>query len=176
MTSTENTMLAVRRDELISRAYSAMYASVCGYVAKRIGRVADVEDVVQDIFESLLQPGRLLSEETLKKYIYSIAHNHVIDWYRRHACGIRAQEYFFAHSPLVTEGTEIKASIADIERLERRVLDQVRSEAKIIYMMYVHEGRSAKDIARVTGMKERAVENHAFRTREKVRKILKKAL
>ena len=55
----------VCRDELIVRAYRSMYGALCGYVAKRIGYQADVEDIVQDTFESLMKPELMLSEQSL---------------------------------------------------------------------------------------------------------------
>ena len=167
---------AMRRDEMIALAYRRMYGAVCGYVAKRIDRSSDVEDIVQDTFESLLQPGRLLSEDTLDRYIYSIAHNLVIDWYRRHACSIRAQEYFFAHSPLSVEDSEIKAHVADIMRVEAAALDCVGENARRIYLMFVHGGSSVKEIAQGMMLSERTVENHIFRTRSNVRDALREAI
>lgn len=176
MTRHDNTASLKRRDEILSRAYCRMYAKVCGYIAKRIGNQAEVEDMVQDVFESLLRPGRLLSEETLGRYIYSVAHNLVIDWYRRHACSVRAQEYFFAHSPLTVEDSETKVQVADIMRAEAAALEHAGDNARRIYLMFVHGGSSVKDIAEGMMLSERTVENHIFRTRSKVRAAVRKAI
>lgn len=167
---------AMRRDEMIALAYSRMYGAVCGYVAKRIGMSSDVEDIVQDTFESILKPGLLISEQTIDRYIYSIAHNRVIDWYRRHACSIKAQEYFFAHSPLSVEDADAKVQVSDIMRIEKMTLSEAGEKGRSIYMMYVHEGSCAKDIAAKMGISERTVENHIFRTKNRVRDALRKAL
>ena len=176
MITGSNTDFLIGRGEMIALAYSRMYAKVCGYVAKRIGNVTEVEDIVQDVFETLLQPGRLLSEDTLDRYIYSIAHNLVIDWYRRHACSIRAQEYFFTHSPVSVEDSETKVQVADIMRVETVALEQAGENARRIYMMFVHGGSSVKDIAKGMMLSERTVENHIFRTRSKVREAIRKAM
>lgn len=164
------------RSDMIASAYRAMYGKVYGYVAKRIGLIADVEDLVQDTFESLLHPERLLSEHTLDRYIYSIAHNLVVDWYRRHACSIKAQDYFFAHSPLTSEEADVRMRVADIIRLEKEVLDKASENARTVYMMFVHEGSSAKEIAEKMNIGIRAVENHVFRLRNKVRISINKAV
>ena len=153
-----------------------MYGALCGYVAKRIGYLADVEDIVQDTFESLMKPGLMLSEQSLTKFIYSIAHNHVIDYLRRHACSIKAQEYFFAHSPLSADDADVKAQVADIMRIEDAALKESGEKGRVIYMMYVHRGYATKEIARGLGLSERTVENHIFRTRNKVRVALREAL
>ena len=176
MTKSNNTTSQVCRDGIVSRAYCRMYVKVCRYVARRIGNTTEVEDIVQDVFETLLQPGRLLSEKTLDRYIYSIAHNLVVDWYRRHACGIRAQEYFFAHSPLSVEDSEIKVHVADIMRAEAAALDRAGENARRIYLMFVHGGISVKEIAQGMMLSERTVENHIFRTRSNVRDAVRKVI
>ena len=107
-----------RQNEIVAEAYRTMYDALCGYVARRIGTSAEVEDIVQDTFESLLAPGRVLSEQTIRRFIYSVAHGLVVDWYRRHACSIRAQEYFFAHSPVSVEDADVKVQVSDVIRIE----------------------------------------------------------
>lgn len=165
-----------RQSEIVAKAYRAMYGAVCGYVARRIGPSADVEDIVQDTFECLLAPGRLLSEQTISRYIYSVAHGLVVNWYRRHACSIRAQEYFFAYSPLSAEDADVKVQVADVMRIEEQALQSVGDKGRMVYMMSVHQGESAKEIARCLDLSERTVENHIFRTRTKVRMALRQAL
>lgn len=166
----------IRRSEMIAQAFVRMYAPLCGYVAKRIGSPADVEDLVQDTFESLMKPGLMLSEQSLTKFIYSIAHNHIIDYLRRHACSIRAQEYFFAHSPLAADDADLQVQAADVMDIEDAVLKETGEKGRTIYMMFVHRGCSAKEIAEDMGLSERTVENHIFRTRNKVRESLRRAL
>lgn len=153
-----------------------MYGAVCGYVARRIGPLADVEDIVQDTFECLLAPGRILSEQTISRYIYSVAHGLVVNWYRRHACSIRAREYFFAYSPVSAEDADVKVQVADVMRIEEQALQSAGDKGRMVYMMSVHQGESAKEIARRLDLSERTVENHLFRTRTKVRTALRKAL
>ncbi len=173
---TDHRILISRQSEIVAKAYRAMYGAVCGYVARRIGASADVEDIVQDAFECLLAPGRILSEQTISRYVYSVAHGLVVNWYRRHACSIRAKEYFFACSPVSAEDADVKVQVADVMRIEEQALQSAGDKARMIYMMSVHQGESAKEIALRLDLSERTVENHIFRTRAKVRESLKKAL
>lgn len=172
----DQTAVMSRQNEIVSKVYRTMYDALCGYVAKRIGASADVEDIVQDTFESLLAPGRVLSEQTIRRFIYSVAHGLVVDWYRRHACSIRAQEYFFAHSPVSVEDADAKVQVSDVIRIEELALRSAGEKGRDIYMMFVHQGESVREIALRLDLSERTVENHIFRTRTKVRAALRMAL
>jgi RNA polymerase sigma-70 factor (ECF subfamily) len=99
-----------------------------------------------------------------------------VNWYRRHACSIKAQDYFFAHSPVSAEDADIKVHVADVMMVEAQVLRSVGDKGREAYMMSVHQGESAKEIARRLDLSERTVENHIFRTRTKVRIALRQAL
>lgn len=165
-----------RQNEIVAEAYRTMYDALCGYVSKRIGASAEVEDIVQDTFESLLAPGRILEERSIRRFVYSIAHDKIVDWYRRHTCSIRAQEYFFAHSPISVEDADVKVRVADVIRIEEQALKTAGKKGREIYMMFVHRGESAGEIARHLDLSERTVENHIFRTRTKVRIALRQAL
>ena len=69
-----------------------------------------------------------------------------------------------------------QADVADIMRIEDAALKESGEKGRVIYMMYVHRGYAAKEIARGLGLSERTVENHIFRTRNKVRAALREAL
>lgn len=176
MTTTRPASGALRQDELIALAYCRLAAPLKGYVVRRIGNPDDAEDMVQDVFESLLKPGLLISEQTVTRYAYTIAHNLVVDWMRRHACSAKAQDFLAAYSPRSAEDAESRVNVNDIASLEMKVLRRTGEKGARIYMMSVHEGISARDIALSYGMSERTVENHIFRTRKRVREALKEAL
>lgn len=176
ITTESRNRTTVCRSEFIAQVYSRLYAPLCGYVAKRIGNKSDVEDIVQDTFESLLKPGLMISEQSVSKFVYSIAHNLSINYLRRHACSVKAREYFFAHAPVMSCMSDAKVAVSDVVRIEQEALSKVGDKGKDIYMMYVHRGSSVREIAEGLNLSERTVENHIFRTRNKVRETLKKAL
>lgn len=66
------------RDELIIRAFRRLYEPLCGYIRKRTGDIADIEDMVQDVFMSLLSSDRIFTEHSVDKYAYTCARNRVI--------------------------------------------------------------------------------------------------
>lgn len=165
-----------RQDELIALTYSRLSESLLCYVYRRIGDVEESRDIVQDVFEYLMKPGLLISAQTVNKYVYTIAHSMVVDWMRRHACTLRARDFFLRYSPKGVDDAQNRACVNEIIDLENKVLSEVGEKGVRIYMMAVHGQKSVKEIARNEGLSERTVENHLFRTRKKVREFLKEAL
>lgn len=162
--------------KLIARMYKEMYVSLCRYVEGRIGDVSDAEDLVQDAFEQILSPGRIILEKSIRKYIYVVVHGHIVDWYRHHTCSMRAQDYFFAHSPVCSEDVDARMHADDIIRLEEEALASVGRRGKDVYRMYVHEGCRIREVAELLKLSERTVENHVFRTRSLVREHIRRAI
>ena len=69
------------RDELIVRAFRRLYEPLCGYIRKRTGDIADIEDMVQDVFLSLLSSDRIFTQQSVAKYAYACARNRVMDYF-----------------------------------------------------------------------------------------------
>ena len=76
----------------------------------------------------------------------------------------------------VTSGSPSVVRVADVIRIEEQALKTAGKKGREIYMMFVHRGESAGEIARHLDLSERTVENHIFRTRTKVRIALRQAL
>ena len=83
MTSCIPSNLTARQNELISGKYSEMRNSVFSYILRRIGDSSDAEDLVQETFARLLEYREVITESTASNFIYRIARNLTVDWYRK---------------------------------------------------------------------------------------------
>ncbi|MGN1234005.1 MAG: sigma-70 family RNA polymerase sigma factor [Candidatus Cryptobacteroides sp.] len=164
----------MNRDEIIVRAFRRLYAPLCGYIRKRVGDIAEVEDIVQDVFLSLLSADRILTEQSVSKYAYTCARNRVTDYLRHHACSVLAAEYFSNFSPVASETKSPDASL--FAGIESRVLAKSGEKGRGVYLLAVHAGLSAGEIARRMGISERTAENHLQRVRNQVRKEIRKVM
>ncbi len=164
------------RDEIVVRAFRRLYGPLCGYVRKRIGDIDCVEDIVQDIFLSLLSVDRIMTEQSVSKYAYACARNRVTDYMRHHACTLAAVEYFSGMSRENMRDTCDTADYHRFARLESEVLGKAGEKGRAVYMLSVHADMPVKEIARRMEISERTVQNHLFRVREKVRQEFKKII
>lgn len=166
----------VDKNSMIGNAYSRLSGMVFGYIFKRIGNAAEAEDLTQVVFLRLLESKWLISENTIRNFIFSIAHNQVVDWLRHNARSQKAQEYFFIHSPRIVNTTEEEVERNELEMIERRCIRKMSARRAEIYMQYIYGGKSADEIARANELSKRTVENHIFGARKEMKEALKIAI
>ena len=172
----EQTNLLNAQKDLLAKVYVERRGQIVGYIRKRIGLVAESEDLTQEVFLRLIEHPTLLVEETLTRYIYATARNLVIDYLRRHASSRRAQEYFAQHAPHATRCTEEQLAANELEALEAESIRQMSPRKAEIYLLYIHENQPIDQIASTLGLSRRTVENHIFSARIEVRDALRHAL
>ncbi len=176
MTTQTATANLTPQKAIVTAAYTTHRQRVWGYIVKRIGHAADAEDLTQELFLRLMEQTTLLSEQTLIAYIYSIAHNLVIDYLRRHARSQRAAAYFAVHAPRSTRNTEEQVAVNELEALEAESVARMPRRKAEVYLLYIHEHRSVDEIALTLGLSRRTVENHIFAARIDLRTMLREAL
>lgn len=166
----------IGRDEILVRAYRRLYAPLCGYIRKRTGDIAGVEDMVQDVFLSLMSTDKLITEHTITRYAYACARNRVIDYMRHNACTAVAAEYFSNMQHTADEQASGRADARLVGRIESGVLGGVGEKGRGVYLLSMYAGLSAREIAARMDISERTVENHLQRVRNIVRREIRKVI
>ena len=71
-------------DDIITRSYEEYYQVILAYITYRITHRYEAEDLTQDVFVRLLDYKQMLRPDTVKYFLFTIAHNIVIDYIRRY--------------------------------------------------------------------------------------------
>ena len=156
-------MTTEHKRELIAEIYLEHSGRVCGYISRHIGNDEDARDLSQDVFVRLLGYAAPITPSSVVNFIYSIAHNLIVDYLRRHAHKERAAEYFAIHNPHTTS-TEYH----EIEGILSRAVAGLSVQRARIYLMN-DAGFSAGETAEALKLSRRTVENHLFAARKAVR-------
>ncbi len=128
------------------------------YIYFKVPRIETCEDLVSEVFlkfwQAVYHDQRQV--DNLQAFIYRIAHNTVVDFYR-----LRRQEVDLSQLvELADENSEkIVAQInidQDIKELLKVLTDLPTDQAEIITLHYIEE-LSVKEIAKITGKKENNV-------------------
>lgn len=168
MTNSHNN---ARQDVLIAETYERMRPMVLRYICRRLGcsMAAEAEDICQEVFLQILLYDKEITEETLPRLVYTMARNHVIDYFRHHTRTQAAQDFFFRNSERARCTTDEQVVADEIEQIEQEVVEKMPERKAAVYLLYVHFGRSIDEISSSMNISRRTVENQIFRARQDIR-------
>jgi RNA polymerase sigma factor (sigma-70 family) len=130
------------------------------FIRRRVRTDEDAEDILQDVLYQFLSNYSVARPiEQLTSWLYTVARNRIIDWYRKRK---------HRADPPREEETGLPLSLEDIlsdpstepDRVLFRgavwealadALDELPSEQSDVFVMHELEGRSFKEIAEITG-------------------------
>ncbi len=177
MTGMTDTEFKSKQALLISDKYVGMRGVLLSYIRKHTDNCTEAEDILQETFTRLLEYRTVLSIPTIDRLIYRICRNLIVDWYRRHALSLKAQEFF--DRCRLTSGnnvTEETVRLNEMLRIERECIGKMGMRKGEIYLLYIHKGKTSGEISAMLGLSKRTVENHVFAARKMVRDTFKKAI
>lgn len=161
---------------LISEAFEKYRFQVLNYVNYKIENYDDSEDLVQDTYVRLLECSKLICEDTIKSFIFTIAHNLVADYLRRRCKKQEIASYIMENAVSSTRSPESDIIANDIKEHEVRRMSLLPSQRKKIYYMNRFMDMSADDISKKLCLSKRTVENHLFISRKEVREYIKQCI
>jgi len=130
------------------------------FILKRVSNRADAEDLLQDVMYQLLA-GYSIAEpiENLTAWLYTVARNRIIDWYRKRRPQSATDLIGEGHGPLDLADLLSDPSYEPDTLYHRSIvwtaladaLDELPSDQRNVFVQHELEGRSFKQIAEITG-------------------------
>ena len=129
------------------------------FIRQRVKTREDAEDILQDVFYQLLTNYRITEPiEQLTAWLYTVARNKIIDWYRKkrpQSMPVIMEE----EGPLLLEDILYDPSFDPDQLYERSLvwtelaeaLDELPEEQRSVFSMHELEGKSFKEMAEMTG-------------------------
>lgn len=153
------------RWEKLSRRFRAPLAS---YFSKRVRDVADVDDLIQDVFVRLLGRSREVEIARVEHYVFRTAENVLKDRARRDAthCA-RAHEAYdeTLHGAAASDAPSPERVLIGRDRVRAfaAVLAEMPARRRTVFIMHRFEGLKYSEIAERLGLTMSAVEKHMLR-------------
>ncbi len=155
-------MTTTNLNQLISEAYLAHHDKLVGYIAKKVNDREDAEDLAQDAFVRLLNYSAEIREENIRSLLYIVAINLVNDYLRHLYVKNDVHSNIMNSAEWWDEETEHTVVGRDLASLEKRKLDSMPCQRRMIYIMRVHEGKNSQEVADRLGISKRTAENHYY--------------
>lgn len=161
---------------LVATAFSNYRQQLLGYISYKIEDKDDAEDLVQDTFVRLLECSKMLREDTIKSFIFTIAHNLVTDYLRRFYKKQEICSYIMESSSNHELSCDTVVVAEDLERQEKIRMKILPPQRKQIYYMNRFMDMTAEDISKRLNLSKRTVENHLFLGRKEIREYIKQCI
>jgi len=146
-----------------------LHARVGRYVRNRVSDPADAEDVLQDIFVKLLGRAGPNEANKLLPWVFTVARNRIIDFYRERSRRRAASDGFVEAG--TTEPDEPSLDLRGaLEVLMARLSEQDRETLRAVDL----EGLSQKEYADALGLNYVTVRSRVQRARKRLRRELER--
>lgn len=145
--------------------YDNYYKALAAYACRLTGAVDASEDIVQELFSTLLERKTIFPTlSALKAYMYNAVHNAALD-YQRH-CNVRASyRRGVAESSkpflLNTQGEE-ELWDEEVYRLLFNAVDSLPARQREVFLLVI-EGKKNNEIAEALGISLESVKTHTKR-------------
>ncbi|MBW7953675.1 sigma-70 family RNA polymerase sigma factor [Candidatus Dojkabacteria bacterium] len=161
-----------------SKLYKIYQRKVYEFILKRVSHPQTAEDLTADVFEKILKNINDFQWQgiTVSAWIFRIARNHVIDYYRKNSkrktdSSIEEIGHLLAsHSPTVD--SEIQSDEAEIG-LYNSIRELKEDDQYLVYYKFFEE-LSNKQISDITGLSETNIGTRLHRIRKKLKSYLSK--
>lgn len=171
----ERMNLAQKGDKV---AYNSLLQEVSniirGYLVNKVGAVADVEDILQEVLLSVHNARHTYdSSRPFRPWLFSIAKFRLYDYLRK-AYRKSDNEVVYQEEMLDFTVSDVTEPDTEHEELYKALADLPEKQRKIVELMKV-KGYTAKEVARKLDMSESAVKVSAHRTYKTLKAKIKKA-
>ncbi|MDZ7738182.1 MAG: RNA polymerase sigma factor [Bacteroidales bacterium] len=135
------------------------------YVLKSMGEQERAKDVVQDCYEKLWVNINGIEAGKAKAWLFTTAHNAMIDILRKEKKIIRAE--------MPAEDIH-EQSYSDLNEILHNCLSKINESWRTVILLRDYEGYSYREIAEITGQTEAQVKINIYRGRMALRRMIGK--
>lgn len=161
---------------LVDRTYRECRDSVYRYILRKVECEEDSRDLTHDAFLRLLEYRRMLNEETVRHFLFTIARNLATDWLRRHCRHQEISAYLMEGLSASVQDAESEVIAGNLLQVELRKVECLPRKCRTIYRMSRFGEMTADEIAESLNLSKRTVEGHLLAGRRQVREFLRKCI
>ncbi len=136
------------------------------FILKNLNKdVETARDIVQNCYEALWKNKDNVSNEKIKSFLFQVAHNQVIDVYRKSGRMLYVEDYH-------ENALSTVASVNDHKEIMHRALTLLPTLQRSMILLKDYEGYSYTEIAEIINVTEGQVKINLFRARKKLKEII----
>ncbi|MCU0453367.1 MAG: RNA polymerase sigma factor [Bacteroidetes bacterium] len=150
-----------QRDAVLTKAVRQERQRLSDFIRRRVGNDEDAEDILQDVLMQLVSSYSVTEPiEQVTAWLFRVARNRIIDWYRRKRperltatsrdadAPLNLEEILF--DPKQDPGRAYARSLVWKELAD--ALDEIPEDQRQVFVWHELEGKSFKEMAEITGV------------------------
>lgn len=156
-------------DILFEQVYDAYYTGVYKYIYASVKDKWITEDILSTVFTNIYKhKGKIIGIEESKHWVFRIAHNCIIDYYRKNKKVIPIEEFLNRGED---EAGYDNILIKDEFKAIKKLIEQLPEQSKDMLYMRYYGGLKYREIAEATETSENTVKSVVTRALKKVKKM-----
>lgn len=157
-----------------TEALKELIAVYAPFVSSIIGRILknhreECRELTQDVFITVWENRRKLTEEKIKPYLAVIARNKAFSFLRRYREELPLEEDILIYD---TENIELKIEQKELSELLNEALGRLPREHRELFVRHYYYGQTVSEAAEIMGINESTAKSWLKRGRERLREIL----
>ena len=166
--------------QALAEIYDRYAESIYRYLYRYLGDGEQAEDLTSEVFVKLLQVlnTRQAPNKHLQGWLYRVARNLVMDWFREQAKGaplaLDEHAHLIEHSDLVMDG-DAPSFVVERRQTRQRLraaICQLTADQQQVILLRFGEGLKIAEVSQVTGKSEGAVKVLQHRAVNRLAKLL----
>lgn len=160
----------------LSHYYSTHLEELRAFALSHTGRRDVAEDLVQDAFVRLLQPGRVIMPAALPSLVYTTLRHLISDYWRR-----RRTREEFEHAIVASPASAASAlspatvyNAHEIARLLEQGIARLSTTQQRVYRLSIYDGKAVSQIAVELQLNYKTTERHLGTARRQVRDYIRR--
>jgi len=164
--------------EAVIQFYKSYSPRILSYLSRKLPRTEDAQEITNDVFLEAIDSLTLLQKENnLSAWLYGIAHNKMVDFYRKR----KIKSILLSQVPfLQIVASEMSQPEFQFEKNKIRdgietALHEISEKYREILRLHYEEGIPIKKIAVILNLSFKAAESLLFRARQSFRLAYERA-
>ncbi|GAB3917136.1 RNA polymerase sigma factor [Mucilaginibacter boryungensis] len=158
------------KEKAFEQLYHLYSFRLYGFLLRLIKDEEVSRDLLQDVFIKIWDKRELIDpERSFRSYLFRIAENNVVDFFRKVACDKKLQV------KLTVAATELYSHIEEAiySREHLKILNQVVNElppqCRLVFTLCKLEGKSYKEVSQTLGISVSTISNHLQKATQFIR-------
>lgn len=159
--------------EAFAALFRALYPSLCGLVARRVGSPEIAEELVQDVFARVWERRETLDpEQSLTRYFYRAARNQALNYLKHRRVVSRSQHQVGEGPHGSVPGPEEEVRYRELSAAAQEAIEQLPDRCREIFLLSRQGEMKYAEIACLLGLSVKTVETQMGRALRGLRAVL----